>query len=52
VLSSNYLPNHLEIACLTTHRFSSTFPFEEKGPLKILYLKAPSHDYDCSGRLQ
>jgi hypothetical protein len=36
VLSSNYLPNHLEIACLTSYRFSSTFPSEEKAHLKFL----------------
>jgi hypothetical protein len=39
VLSSNYLPNHLEIAYLTTHRFSSIFPFEEKGSLKMGLVK-------------
>ena len=30
----------VEDACLTTHRVSSTFPFEEKGRLKFLYIQA------------
>jgi hypothetical protein len=27
----------LGLACLTSYRFSSTFPFEEKAHLKFLY---------------
>src|SRR5947208_8605419 len=42
---SNYLPNHLGIACLTSYRFSSTFLFEEKAHLKFLYFQ--TEKWEC-----